>query len=94
MESNITYNPKAKFVLIGTRTDSEYGYGGWTGKTEEIEKPVATFETKEAAKKYAESCKLKHPTRHSVFKAKTLLALYDSYEIEEYDSYELQHFEE
>lgn len=89
------------FVLIGTRTDREYGYGGWTDVTEDIEDPLALFDTMELATKYAEDSELaaakkqyfRASARHSAyrFKQSSLLRSYDSYEIREYVQEELIH---
>ena len=82
------------FVLIGTRTEHEYGYGGWTGVTTEVEDSVALFDTKEQATKYAKDSELAAAKRpffraavwRSVYRFKhiSLLRSYDSYRIEEY----------
>jgi hypothetical protein len=81
------------FVLIGTRTDHEYGYGGWTGVTLDVEDHLALFDTKKQAEKYAEDSELaaaKKPYFRAAvwrsvyrFKKSSLLRGYDSYHIEE-----------
>ena len=40
------------YELYGLRTDSVYGYGGWTGEKEEVRELLATFSTIEKAEQY------------------------------------------
>jgi hypothetical protein len=75
-------DPNPNFVLVGSRTEHEYGYGGWTGQSEERKEELAVFDTFEQANAYVEASKLKSPKEQSYpFKTASLLAPYEFYEI-------------
>ena len=77
--------------LYGLREEAEYGYGGWTGRREEIRELVATFDTEEMAEAYVRASRLKNSQNYGMrfrpgsfrYRASSLLRNYASYEIEE-----------
>lgn len=73
------------FNLIGSRTDHEYGYGGWTGNRTEKEEIVATFDSEKDAKKYIKKALLKSASRWSErpFRQKSLLTNFENAHVEE-----------
>lgn len=72
------------FVLIGSYTEHEYGYGGWTGNSETIEEEICLFTSREKAEAYVKKSRLKNPTSDRKFKSNSGLSLYDYVEICEY----------
>ena len=89
------------FELYGIREDSIYGYGGWTGKKEEVRELVATFDDEYCAERYAEDSKL--AAAHSLyfrpdikrgkykFRKESVLRNYEDYEICEKQNYLVEH---
>ncbi len=73
------------FKVVGSYTDHEYGYGGWTGKTTEITEVVATFDCKKDACRYIKDCQLKNTTCWTgrPFRKRSLLASFRYAEVEE-----------
>ena len=72
------------FEIIGSRTDYEYNYGGYTRNNSEVDEIIATFDKKEDARKYIKKSRLKNPMdRRNPFKKKSLLAGYEFATIEE-----------
>jgi hypothetical protein len=79
------------YELYGLRTDSVYGYGGWTDEKEEVRELLATFSTIEKAEQYVSNSMLKAAKDkyfigrikrgNYKFKKASLLREYDDYEI-------------
>ena len=81
---------KQIWVIIGSYMESEYGYGGYTGKSDWIDEKIATFDTKQMALNYIKKAELKYKTKPSFnthntprFRKKSLLRgfVYTSVEI-------------
>ena len=70
--------------LIGSYIEHEYGYGGYTGKTTNIDEVVATFDNEKDAKRYINDSRLKNPSNEDrrPFKRKSLLSLFEFATIE------------
>ncbi len=67
-----------KFEIIGSRTDHEYGYGGYTGNKTDVDEVVATFDNKKDAELYIENSRLKNPSdKERPFRQKSLLANFE-----------------
>lgn len=89
------------FELYGLRSDSIYGYGGWTGEKEEVRDLLATFDDEYSAQRYAEDSKL--AAAHSLhfypdikrgkykFRKISLLRNYEDYEIVEKENNSIEH---
>lgn len=73
------------FNLIGSYTDHEYGYGGWTGNRTDVQKIVATFDSEKDAKKYIKRAWLKNSGigDERPFKKRSLLGNYEHADVEE-----------
>jgi hypothetical protein len=78
------------FELVGHRTDHEYGYGGWTGETTDVEEILATFDDEKAAEQYIQDAllaKWKKTERYGrgerPFKQKSLLCNFTYGEVRE-----------
>lgn len=72
--------------IIGHRVDHEYGYGGWTGKTTDVDEVVAIFDEEKNARRYIKDSRLKNPrNRERPFRSKSLLSEFQSASIEEHD---------
>lgn len=73
------------FNLIGFRTDYEYGYGGYTGVTNSVEKIVATFDSENDARVYIKKSKLKNATTWTErpFRKNSLLCYFQDAEVKE-----------
>ena len=67
--------------LVGITVDHEYGYGGYTGRSEIKEEVVATFDTKEQAEAYERASRLKNPKPHQKYRNSSLLIGCSSAEI-------------
>ena len=81
-----------KWVLIGSYEEHEYGYGGYTGRSEWVEDKIATFDTEKMARDYIEKSKLKNPADYRrPFKKKSLLHDYRYAEVEIYEPEYLEH---
>jgi len=79
---------KKKYILMASKDEAEYGYGGWTGRVDTHEERIATFDHEKDAKKYIKESMLKTPDRRGrrIFKRVSLLSYYDSAWVEEYIS--------
>lgn len=74
------------FQLVGSRTDYEYGYGGYTGKTTNVNEIVATFDNEKDAYQYIKKSRLKNPRNNErPFKQKSLLTHFQFATVEELD---------
>lgn len=73
-----------KWVIVGSYEDHEYGYGGYTGNSNWVEKKIATFDRKEDAERYIKDSKLKNPMDRYPFRQKSLLSGFQYAEIEEF----------
>lgn len=70
--------------IVGYRVEYEYGYGGWTGETTDIDEIVATFDNEKDARQYIEDSKLKNPkNKMRPFKTESLLNIFQYAIIEE-----------
>ena len=75
------------YELVGYYEDYEYGYGGWTGNSETVERVVATFDSEKAAHAYAKKAKLKkekrgfHIANRVIFRDNSLLRECEGYEV-------------
>jgi hypothetical protein len=87
------------FVLIGFKTEREYGYGGWTDNVSETEENIALFDAREQALKYIEDSTLASAKTGKYmssvqkgrfkFKSSSLLHYYDSANVSTYYPEEL-----
>ncbi len=69
--------------IVGSYVDHEYGYGGYTGKTTNVEEVVATFDCEKEARLYVENSRLKNPRDNKrPFRAKSLLSEYEYASVE------------
>lgn len=69
--------------IVGSRVDYEYGYGGYSGKTTNVNEVIATFDCEKDAKLYINDSRLKNPLNvQRPFKKKSLLSLFEFATIE------------
>lgn len=73
------------FQVTGSYTEYEYGYGGWTGNTTDMEQVVATFDYEKDARRYIKNSRLKSVNRWSdrPFKKRSLLSSFEYAEVKE-----------
>lgn len=75
--------------LVGSRTDYEYGYGGYTGQQTDVGEIVATFDRRKDARLYIKNSRLKNPKdRTRPFKQKSLLVNFQYANIEEIEPHD------
>jgi len=78
------------YELYGLREDYDYGYGGYSGTSQDICDLIATFDTREQAQAYVRKSELKKPQHRFGyrlqfgkyrFRATSLLRSYADYDI-------------
>ena len=81
-----------KWIIIGYRREFDYGcYDHCSCEYEMIEEKVATFDSKKMAEDYVKKSKLKSLGSGRIFRAKSLLSIFNYVEVEEYDPESFPH---
>ena len=80
------------FKIVGSRTEHEYGYGGYTGKKTDETEDIATFDDEKMAHQYIEKSRLKAPiNRERPFRQTSLLVNYEHADVELVGEHYLPH---